>query len=121
MSEFKEIFEEYGADYKDAMSRFMGNENMYIKLLDMFFLDENYQKLGTALDNKDMKGAFEAAHTLKGVVGNMGLTPLFQAVCNIVEPLRTRQHLESYQDMYEQITAEFQKADEFREKLKGGK
>ena len=28
------------------------------------------------------------AHTLKGVAGNMGLTPLFDKVCAIVEPLR---------------------------------
>ena len=36
-----------------------------------------------------MTSAFEAAHTLKGVTGNMGLTPLYDAVCTIVEPLRT--------------------------------
>ena len=29
----------------------------------------------------DLDGAFEAAHTLKGVAGNLGLTPLYRSVC----------------------------------------
>ena len=32
--------------------------------------------------------AFECAHTLKGMLANMGLTPLYDIVVRIVEPLR---------------------------------
>ncbi len=88
MGGFREMFEAYGADYHSTMARFMGNEAMYMKFLDMLFKDDNLEKLGEALEKQDYEEAFSAAHTLKGVVGNMGLTPLFHAVCAVVEPLR---------------------------------
>ena len=67
----------------------------------MLFQDENMQKLGAALANRDYTAAFEAAHTLKGVVGNMGLTPLYEAVCVIVEPLRSRECRDDYAALYQ--------------------
>lgn len=120
MSEFKNIFEAYGGDYVTTMGRFVHNEKMYLKFLDMLFQDENLQRLGEALKNDDIQGAFEAAHTLKGVVGNMGLAPLFDAVCVIVEPLRLKEQRDDYMAMYQVIQKEFDKADELREQLKKG-
>ena len=121
MGEFREIFEVYGADYNSTMARFMGNEAMYLKFLDMLFKDDNLEKLGTALEQQDYEAAFAAAHTLKGVVGNMGLTPLFNAVCAIVEPLRRREAPEDYNGLYQVIRTGFLQADVFRKKLKEGR
>lgn len=121
MGEFREIFEVYGADYNSTMARFMGKEAMYLKFLDMLFKDDNLEKLGTALEQQDYEAAFAAAHTLKGVVGNMGLTPLFNAVCAIVEPLRKREAPEDYNGLYQVIRTGFLQADEFRKKLKEGR
>lgn len=120
MRRFEQCFAAYGADYGATMRRFMGNETMYLRLLDMLFRDENLEKLGSALDAGDLQAAFEAAHTLKGVVGNMGLTPLYEAVCVMVEPLRAGEPREDYQEQYQKIRIEFQKADDFRAELKGG-
>ena len=116
MGEFREIFEVYGADYNSTMARFMGKEAMYLK-----FKDDNLEKLGTALEQQDYEAAFAAAHTLKGVVGNMGLTPLFNAVCAIVESLRKREVPEDYNVLYQIIQTGFLQADEFRKKLKEGR
>ena len=121
MGEFREIFEVYGADYNSTMARFMGKEAMYLKFLDMLFKDDNLEKLGTALEQQDYEAAFAAAHTLKGVVGNMGLTPLFNAVCAIVESLRKREVPEDYNVLYQVIQTGFLQADEFRKKLKEGR
>ena len=74
MGGFREMFEAYGADYHSTMARFMGNEAMYMKFLDMLFKDDNLEKLGEALEKQDYEEAFSAAHTLKGVVGNMADT-----------------------------------------------
>ena len=41
MPTFRDVFEAYGADYDTTMARFMGNEAMYLQLLDMLFQDEN--------------------------------------------------------------------------------
>ena len=121
MGEFREIFEVYGADYNSTMARFMGKEAMYLKFLDMLFKDDNLEKLGTALEQQDYEAAFAAAHTLKWVVGNMGLTPLFNAVCAIVESLRKREVPEDYNVLYQIIQTGFLQADEFRKKLKEGR
>lgn len=120
MNEFQEKFETYGGDYPTTMGRFMGNEAMYLRLLDMLFQDESLCQLGAALETGDIKSAFEAAHTLKGAVGNMGLTPLYQAVCAIVEPLRTGEQRGDYPALYEAIQTEFQRVDLLRGQLKGG-
>ena len=64
-----------------------------------------------------MTSAFEAAHTLKGVTGNMGLTPLYDAVCTIVEPLRTREDREDYTKMYEDVCRQFKRAEKLRADL----
>ncbi|MBU3876048.1 Hpt domain-containing protein [Faecalicatena sp. AGMB00832] len=120
MSQFRTIFEAYGGDYQATMARFVNKEDMYLKFLDMLFQDDNMQKLGEALEAGNMKSAFEAAHTLKGVVGNMGLAPLFTSVCTILEPLRAGEERSDYQEMYEVIKDEFQKADDLRVQLKKG-
>ena len=64
-----------------------------------------------------MTSAFEAAHTLKGVTGNMGLTPLYDAVCTIVEPLRTGEDREDYTKMYEDACRQFKRAEKLRADL----
>lgn len=119
-SQFKDIFEAYGADYQSTMNRFMGNEKMYLKFLDMLFQDDNLKKLGTALNNDNTTEAFEAAHTLKGVIANMGLTPLHTAISIIVEPLRNGEHRDDYLKLYQTICLEFERADLLRKNLNEG-
>ena len=40
------------------------------------------------LEAGDAEGGFMAAHTLKGIAGNLGFTALYEAVCVLVEFLR---------------------------------
>lgn len=91
MPGFPECFAAYGADHRDTMARFLGSESLYLRFLDMLPQDDNLRKLGAALADGDLERAFLAAHTLKGVAGNLGLLPLSRAVCAIVEPLRARE------------------------------
>ena len=117
MGNFKSVFEAYGGDYDVTMSRFMGKETLYMKLLGMMFQDENLKKLGTAIEENDLDAAFEAAHTLKGVAGNLGLTPFYDSVCRIVEPIRNREEREDYTQMYQEIQDEFSRVDELWKEL----
>ena len=75
--------------------------------------------LGGALASGDTAKAFEAAHTLKGVTGNMGLTPLYAALCTLVEPLRTGERRDDYPMLFQAVQTEFRRADELRAALKG--
>lgn len=117
MSKFKTIFEAYGADYETTMRRFMGSETMYLRFLNMMFQDESLHRLGAALEAGDMSGAFEHAHALKGMVGNMGLTPLYEAICRIVDPLRCRDLQKDYPALFLDIEKEFQKVSALTQQL----
>lgn len=121
MCAFKAVFEAYGADYDTTIARFMHKEDMYLRFLDMMFEDKSLQLLGDALEHSDIPAAFGHAHTLKGVVGNMGLTPLYKAACAIVEVLRRRDEDADYKSLYHNIELEYQKADELRGQLKAFK
>ena len=83
-----EQLKEYGADVQSGMNRCMNNEAFYLRLVQMEMGDASFDKLRAALDDGDMKAAFEAAHALKGAVGNLALTPIYEPVCQITELLR---------------------------------
>jgi len=90
-----------GCDVPGALPRFIGNRDFYCRMLALVPEEENFSMLGEALAAKDVKASFNAAHTLKGLLGNMGLTPMYEEACAIVEPLRagslegTRQHYDT--------------------------
>ena len=76
MRTFKRYLKNTQGRLSENGARFMGMK-MYMKFLGMLFQDPSMEKLGQALKDKDYGEAFTAAHTLKGVTANMGLTPLF--------------------------------------------
>ena len=117
MDNFKEIFAAYGVDYDATLRRFAGNMVLYLRVLGMLPNDKSLEKLGAAIDSGDLDKAFEAAHTLKGVAGNLGLTPLLEAVHTIVEPLREREERSDYAQLYTAVQAEYQKAEAFVETI----
>lgn len=78
----------YGADTKDGLTRCMGMEEFYLKLVESMLNDPNFDKLEAAVEAEDMKSAFEAAHALKGTLGNLSLTPLLDPVVQLTERFR---------------------------------
>ena len=79
-----------GIDVADAMERFMNNEALMLKFLLRFSEDQSMSHLRLAMERQDADGAFEAAHTLKGVAGNLSMTGLFHQTSAVVEHLRNR-------------------------------
>ena len=110
MRTFKEIFEEYGADYQKTIARFMGNEKMYMKFLGMLFQDPSMEKLGQALKDKDYGEAFTAAHTLKGVCDNLGLSNLRKSSSMLTEALRTGNPSEDLVVLKNQVCIDYEQA-----------
>ncbi len=78
----------FGADIQQGLGRCMNNEAFYLRLVNMGLDDANFGKLEEAVRHGDRKAAFEAAHALKGVMGNLALTPLYESVSEITELLR---------------------------------
>ena len=79
---------ELGADTGGALRRFMNNEAFYEKFLLKFREDKTFDGIAPALAAGDTEAAFMAAHTLKGIAGNLGFTALYESVCALVEFLR---------------------------------
>lgn len=78
----------FGANTNEGLQRCMGNEGFYLRLVKMIPGDSNFQKLYDALDGGNWAGAFEAAHALKGALGNLSLTPIYEPIFEITEKLR---------------------------------
>ena len=86
-----EVLKEYGADPEQGLKRCMGKEDFYFKLINMALKDANFAKLEEAFNAADYKACFEAAHAIKGVVGNLSLTPLYNAASDLTELLRPQE------------------------------
>lgn len=105
------LLEEWNCDVKGALERFIDDEELYMTCLTMLTEDHNFEKLGIALKEKNTAVAFDCAHTLKGVVLNLGLTPMFSIAEQIVEPLRTG-NVEHLEKSYKELLKENEKLKE---------
>ena len=71
-------------------STFMDMESFYEKMLRRLPESTALQRLRSAFEAEDVNAAFEAAHELKGLYANLGLTPALERCSRIVEILRPR-------------------------------
>ncbi len=88
MSELINELRKRGCDIDGTMGRFLDDEEFYGQCYAQVMVDDNYKRLKDALAQDNTVEAFEAAHSLKGVIANMGITPMYDVVVDIVEPLR---------------------------------
>ena len=84
----------YGANVDEGLGRCMNNESFYLRLVDMVKNEQGFDTLEQAIAANDLKTAFEAAHSLKGVLGNLSLTPLFDPINEITELLRAETQMD---------------------------
>ena len=89
-----EKLKEFGANIEEGLGRCYGNETLYLRLVKMIPGEANFDKLKDALEQGDLDSAFEAAHALKGVLGNLSLTPMFEQCSEITELLRARTEMD---------------------------
>lgn len=85
-----EKLREFGADVDEGLGRCMNNEAFYLRLVGMTAADGNFDRLRDSLAANDLDAAFEAAHALKGVLGNLSLSPLFRPASELTELLRRK-------------------------------
>lgn len=80
----------FGADTAEGIERCCGSEALYLRLAAMIPAEKNFALLEQAVAANDLDAAFEAAHALKGVLGNLSLTPMFEQASRMTELLRAR-------------------------------
>ncbi len=107
MSAVQDAYTTLGTDYNDVLKRLM-NEQLIVRFLKTFLDDASFVNLREALDEDDVKAAFMAAHTLKGVCQNLGLSNLFTPINELTELLRT-ESLEGAEPLFKEVELEYNK------------
>lgn len=75
-------------DVDGSLVRFSNMEAMYLKYLKRFINEPTYETLLSAISAQDFASIETAAHTLKGICGNLGLNSLFNDFNAIVKAVR---------------------------------
>ena len=96
-----------GVDLERVMGRFMGNEELYIKYLKRFMDDESFQNMQSMFQQGNLEETFKAAHTLKGLIANLGLDGIMHSVSPITEKLRNGSD-EGVKELMEQAKLEYE-------------
>lgn len=86
----KDLMIEAGFDYENTVYRFLGNEQMYHKFLKKLLEDTCFAEILEGIARKSASDVFSAAHTLKGVAANLGITPVQQLSSQITEATRDK-------------------------------
>lgn len=100
-----------GIDVEDAMFRLNGSEKLFKRILGRYMEDGHYALCLEGFRTKDLETAFRAAHTLKGVAGNLSVMPLCEAASAMTECLRAgnweeaEKHLPALTEAHERLTA----------------
>ena len=97
-----EQLNQFGADTAEGIARCAGMEALYLRLVKMVPNESNFGLLKTAVEANDLDAAFAAAHALKGVLGNLSLTPMFNKVSEMTELLRARTEMD-YRPMLDEL------------------
>lgn len=102
---------ELGCDTQSGLRRCMDNEAFYLMLVDKLLAQTDLDKLKGALDRGDLDEAFSLTHAMKGVFGNLSITPVFNVLCEMTELLRARTPMDysplflKLQDLVDQLKA----------------
>ncbi len=91
MNEVIEKAHAIGADIETGLKRCAGKEDLYAMLIGTALKDKNFEVLKEKVASKDIEGAFEAAHALKGVLSNLCLYPLADELDEVTEVLRAKE------------------------------
>lgn len=105
-----EALNQFGANTAEGLGRCFNNEAFYLRLVGMSLADPNFDRLRDAVAAGDARAAFEAAHALKGSIGNLSLTPLYIPICELTELLRGRSEMVDVSAPYARIMDQLEKA-----------
>jgi len=89
-----ENLREYGANVDEGVARCLNDAVFYIELVKSVIPDNRIGELKEYIAAKDFDKAFEVAHALKGMYGNISITPIYEPVCQITELLREKKDVD---------------------------
>lgn len=102
----RECYEEMNGDLDDALKR-LALEDRVKRFLLRFPQDNSYDDLRRAMEEKDLKAAYRAAHTLKGVSLNLSLTTLANSSSALASALKDDQWSDEVPSLYEMVINDY--------------
>ena len=102
MSLFEEL-KTLGVDVDEGLERVVDAEPLYEMMLGMFIDTVNSNPIEIAdFDAEGLDVLIERVHILKGLTGNLAMTPLFEGYMQMLDLLRTNRPKEA-KEKYERI------------------
>lgn len=90
---------EYGVNTKEGIERCLGKEDFYIRLVNRLLNDDIFIKLKEEIEIKNFDEAFKLSHSLKGTLGNLAITPMYEIIYRVTELLRLKKDIDYKQDI----------------------
>ena len=106
--EFQEVIDRLQVDEKALLNRFSGNRALMERFIRKFPQDKTFEELRQAESAGDTEKLFQAAHTLKGISGNLGMDRLYRLCSQLVEELRANR-TEHTSEQYTAIQQEYER------------
>ena len=98
----------FGCNVDEGLQRCVNHESFYLMLVNKLINSTDLSKLGSALESNDLETAFKEAHSLKGTYGNLAITPIYNILIEMVEPLRNKVEMD-YIPHYQKLVELFNK------------
>ena len=83
-----EILNQNGIDYNAGVERFLGDAELYERVLRVYAADNIVARARAAFDKRDCAALLAAVHEAKGSSGNMNLNNVYADSCALVDLLR---------------------------------
>jgi HPt (histidine-containing phosphotransfer) domain-containing protein len=100
-------------DLADGVKRVMNNTKLYVKLLAKFRDGTKLDDLEAALAAGDMEKAQNAAHTIKGIAGNLSLAELFKQSLELETQIKAKSptpaQIETFKTVFDTTVQEVNK------------
>ena len=104
----QECYEAFGGNYQEVISRLRTDERV-ARFLQKVVDDGSYKLLCDSLETGNVDEAFRAAHTLKGVCGNLSITRFGESSSALCEYLREKRVIDdNVMSMYKQVSEDYE-------------
>lgn len=87
-----EMLKKAGVNYNAGLTRFMGDRQLYERVLSIFVHDDLPQRARAAYDSDDRDTLRRIVHEAKGSSGNADLTNVYDKACALTTLLRSEDY-----------------------------